>query len=150
MTPPRGQPQRYLFLTQWVRSPRHGSIPPAAYKGGGTGASPRHHPARALASQSFLFRGMSCPEPYTVQADPRGDGCYDARFDPLGCITNADMDGIAIGVTSKSWSQRGYSPSVSELTDVRCGCQRLFKCVEVHNWILLWIEGQHSLCIQES
>jgi hypothetical protein len=47
--------------------------------------------------QSIFLRKMSS-DTYDQQVDT----CYDARYDPSSAPTNADVDGIAVAVTSES------------------------------------------------
>ena len=58
-------------------------------------------------------------QPYDPKADSRD--CYLARFVPLESITNADVDGVTVGVASKSQPRCGYLvPLGHELIDSSC------------------------------
>ena len=61
----------------------------------------------------LISRGIPS-ELYNSQNDLRG--CWGARFIPVASATNVDMDGIAVGVASESWSHPGCLSRGSELT----------------------------------
>ena len=92
------------------------------------------HPGRPVPVNTLHFYEMSS-ELYDPETDRRQ--CYNARFDRLDSITDADMDGIAVGLTSEPWSHVEYS---LQTNGSRCHRRHLFAYVQTLACELSWIQ----------